>query len=89
MILLGTDSTTFAIARYLAEEPAPRLTLRRVRLTSGGYEQGNPYRYWGHGTPLYRAESADGEIVLHVRALDRVVAKMVIASRVKGARFTR
>lgn len=87
--MLGTDSTSFAIARYLAEEPSPVLTLRRVRLTSMGYESGNPYRYWGTGTPLYRAETADGEIVLHVRALDRVVAKMVIATRVKGARFTR
>lgn len=89
MILLGTDSSSFAIARYLAEEQAPRLTLRRVRLTRMGYESGNPHRYWGVGTPLYRAETEDGELTLHVRALDRVVAKMVIASRVKGARFYR
>lgn len=89
MILLGTDSTSFAIARYLADEPAPRLTLRRVRLTSGGYESGNTYRYWGHAEPLYRAESADGELVLHTRAVTREQAKAAIAARVNGARFAR
>lgn len=89
MIILGTDSTSFAIARYLAEEPAPRLSLRRVRL-SGDYETGSRgARYWGAGAPLYRAETADGDLVLHERASTRKQAKAAIAARVKGARFTR
>jgi hypothetical protein len=87
--MLGTDSTTFAIARYLAEEPSPKLTLRRVRLC-GDYESGSRgQRYWGQGAPLYRAESADGELTLHTRAASREQAKAAIAARVKGARFTR
>lgn len=87
--MLGTDSTSFAIARYLAEEPEPRLSLRRVRL-SGDYETGSRgMRYWGSGAPLYRAETADGELTLHTRAQTREQAKQAIAARVKGARFTR
>lgn len=89
MILLGTDSTSFAIAGYLAEEPEPRLTLRRVRL-SGDYETGSRgQRYWGAGAPLYRATTADGELILHTRAATREQAKAAIAARVKGARFAR
>jgi len=84
-----TDSTTYAIARYLTECPAPKLTLRRVRL-SGDYETGTRgSRYWGQGAPLYRAESEDGELTLHERAATREQAKAAIAARVNGARFTR
>lgn len=86
--MLGTDSTSFAIARYLAEEPAPVLSLVRVRL-SGDYERGNPCRYWGQGAPLYRAVTDDGELTLHCRAATRDQAKAAILARIKGATFKR
>lgn len=89
MILVGTDSSSYAITRYLAECPEPRLSLRRVRL-SGDYETGSRgRRYWGAGEPLYRAETTDGDLVLHTRAASRDEAKRLIAERVRGARFTR
>ena len=85
--MLGTDCTTFAIARYLTDCPEPRLSLRRVRL-SGDYETGSRgQRYWGAGEPLYRAETSDGELVLHTRAMSRDAAKRAILARVKGARI--
>jgi hypothetical protein len=87
--MFAIDSTAAAIARYSADS-LPVFALRRVRLTRGGYEMGTrEQRYWGHAEPLYRAETPDGEIVLHARAATREQAKAAIAARCARARFTR
>lgn len=63
--------------------------LRRVRLDSGGYDNGGAY--WGHGAPLYYAEteSVDGEVVRYFRASDREAAKAAIRAEFPNATFFR
>lgn len=85
--MLGTDSTTFAINRYLGACAEPVLSLRRVRISRAGYEIGAPHRYWGTGLPLYRASTPDGEITLHERAAHRWQARAAILARMPGARI--
>jgi len=40
------------------ESPTGRIRLFRVRLDSGGYDDGGAY--WGHGAPLYCASNGRG-----------------------------
>lgn len=63
--------------------------LRRIRLDSGGYDNGGAY--WGHGAPLWYAEteSVDGEAIMYFRAPDRDAAKVAVLRRYPGARFFR
>lgn len=60
------------------QAPAGRLRLARVRLDSGGYDNGGAY--WGHGQPLYRASGETKDFVFEqfVRADDRDDAKQQI-----------
>lgn len=61
--------------------------LRRVALNAGGYDNGGAY--WGHGAPLYYAEtvSTEGEAIGFIRAADRAAAKLDVLSRFPNARF--
>jgi hypothetical protein len=63
-----------------------RLYLRRLRLDSGGYDEGGAY--WGLGEPLYWATDGDGEHVFR-RAPDRTSAKRIILQQFPTARFYR
>jgi hypothetical protein len=49
------------------------LTLRRVRLNSGGYDTNGTY--FGNGTPLYWCASDDGEVDFMLRAYGRRTAR--------------
>lgn len=64
-----------------------RVSLRRVRLDSGGYDKGGAY--WGIGETLYYASgSEDGEV--YVRASGRDAAKLKLADKLsEGARWMR
>lgn len=62
--------------------------LTRVPLNAGGYDRGGAY--WGNGigdAPLWCAWNDDAECYL--RALDREVARMVVASRNPAAKIAR
>jgi hypothetical protein len=78
---MGRDSTR---QRDLPTEPV-KLYLQRVRLDSGGYDPGGAY--WGHGEPLYVAFDLAGDVQHFVRAVDRPMAKRLVAEKIKGARF--
>ena len=70
-------------------EPAvsPKITLRRVRLDSGGYDpQG---AYYGIGKPLYWAADDSGEFDSTFRAADRAAAKAKVRQAYPHARFYR
>lgn len=64
-----------------------RFYLRRVRINSGGYDQGGAY--WGLGLPLYwySALPDDGEISGYVRAWSREDAKEMVRDEYPNARF--
>lgn len=53
-----------------------KVSLRRVRLDQGGYDQGGAY--WGHGQPLFCAWNDENPPV-YVRATDRDTAKADLA----------
>lgn len=69
---------------------AGKVRLRRVRLDSGGYDKGGAY--WGHGEPLWYAESDRSAIVGHetegadcyFRSASRDAAKLYILGRGPG-----
>ncbi len=63
-----------------------RLSLQRVRLNQGGYDDGGAY--WGHGAPLYVATD-DADVTLFVRAVDRADAKDAIVRKLPLATFKR
>src|SRR5436190_18893849 len=63
-----------------------RLYLRRLRLDSGGYDEGGAY--WGLGEPLYWATDGAGVDVFR-RARDRPTAKRIILEQYPTARFYR
>lgn len=63
-------------------EPNARLHLYRVRLDSGGYDNGGAY--WGIGYPLYCAYD-NKEGITYLRAADRIAAKALL----NGHRFYR
>ncbi len=77
-----------------------KLHLQRIKLDSGGYDDGGAY--WGFGSPLYWAISAtegliaypyseplEGRARVFVRALSRTDAKEQIAAEIPGATFYR
>jgi hypothetical protein len=62
-------------------------SLCRVRLDSGGYDNGGAY--WGIGAPLWHACTEDGESELFFRAHDRDAAKAHVREANPNARFYR
>jgi len=70
-----------------AREAAPflKITLRRVRLNSGGYDEHDTY--WGFGQPLYWAADESGEYDVTFRATNRERAKEIVRRTYPNARF--
>jgi len=69
-----------------------RFSLQRVRLNSGGYDDGGAY--WGHGAPLWYASAVSGDegvanVEMFFRAKDRTAARAVILDEYPEARFYR
>lgn len=64
-----------------------KLRLERVRLDSGGYDNGGAY--WGHGDPLYMASGADGEGPEYFRAKSRDDAKAILRNDHPDVKFYR
>jgi hypothetical protein len=64
-----------------------KITLRKIRLNSGGYDSGGAY--WGIDEPLYWAGSDDGKMDMFFRAKDRDTAKAHVRSKVADAEFYR
>lgn len=64
-----------------------KVSLRKIRLNSGGYDSGGAY--WGHGQPLYWAGSDCGTVDTYFRARDRAAARAEILARFPAARFYR
>ncbi len=54
---------------------------------SGGYDDGGAY--WGHGAPLYWAESTCGKVYFSMRAHDREAAKTMTTNIYPKAKFFR
>jgi hypothetical protein len=63
----------------------PKVTLRRVRLDSGGYDDCGAY--WGQGEPLYWAATDDGRLDQTFRASDRADAKATVRETFPLATF--
>lgn len=59
---------TLPAAERAAANDSPKFHLRRIRLDSGGYDQGGAY--WGHGGYLFEAFTADGQEFMTLR-IDR------------------
>ena len=64
-----------------------QLTLRRVRLDSGGYDSNGTY--FGCGAPLYWCADDSGEIDFMLRASSREEAKREVREVYSTARFYR
>lgn len=65
---------------------AGKISLRRILINSGGYDQGGAY--WGIGAPLWYAEDIDGN-ARFFRARNRDAAKESIRADFPGATFYR
>jgi hypothetical protein len=63
-----------------------KLSLRRVCLDSGGYDNGGAY--WGAGAPLWRAEDSEGRESFF-RSGDRDAAKTKLRAEFPGVTFYR
>ncbi|MCQ4158743.1 hypothetical protein NON00_02225 [Roseomonas sp. GC11] len=64
-----------------------RCYLRRIPITSGGYDRGGAY--WGLGAPLWYAEDSEGEGGVYFRAASREAAKAHILARHPTVTFYR
>lgn len=73
--------------------PAPgpdplKVSLRRVRVSSAGYDPGGAY--WGRGASLWYACSETGPLFeIYFRARDRAAARAHVLALKPGARFFR
>lgn len=67
------------------EEYSPKVTLRKQRLDSGGYDSQGAY--FGIGEPLYWAATDDGKYDETFRAEDRKEAKEHVRQTIPAARF--
>lgn len=67
--------------------PLSRISLRRERLDSGGYDSSGSY--WGIGSPLYWAADDSGAYEEWFRASDREAAKEHVRETYPAARFYR
>lgn len=63
------------------------LTLRRVRLDSGGYDSNGTY--FGIGQPLFWCASNDGTVDMTFRAANRNEAKSIMLRKCHQAKFYR
>lgn len=63
------------------------VSLRRIPLNSGGYDDGGAY--WGTGQPLYHAISDCGKFEKFTRASSRDRAKARLANDYPGLTFKR
>jgi hypothetical protein len=70
---------------YLETSAGP-LYLRRIRINSGGYDDGGAY--WGTGTPLWWVADQDGNANFF-RASSRDAAKRLVLADWPEARFYR
>ena len=61
------------------------VTLCRVDINPGGYDNGGAY--WGTGAPLYWVESVCGTLSEYFRAADRTAARAHVLASYPGARF--
>lgn len=89
---MGDPKRGAAMGRPSIKPAAPvvapvRVTLQRVRLNAGGYDQAGAY--WGHGAPLYWAATDDGALDTTLRANSRDEAKERVRAIMPGARFAR
>ncbi|QPC91487.1 hypothetical protein [Mesorhizobium sp. INR15] len=66
---------------------APKVTMQRIRLDSGGYDPAGAY--WGIGSPLYWAATDDGQLDETFRASSRDAAKAHVRKTIPQARFYR
>jgi hypothetical protein len=64
-----------------------RMSLRRIRLNSGGYDAGGAY--WGIGAPLYWAGDESGNVSIFFRAASRGAAKDHVGKLWPDATFWR
>jgi len=81
-------ATETALAHAESRLAAPlKITLRRLRLDSGGYDPEGAY--FGHGAPLYRAADESGEYDSTFRAWSRDDAKVIVRQTLPLARFYR
>lgn len=67
--------------------PGDRVYLRRLRLDSGGYDEGGAY--WGHGQPIYWAYALDGALDITMRARTRDAVKAALLADYPGIKFFR
>lgn len=78
-------------ATYTPDGPAgqfrDRCRLFRVRLDSGGYDDGG--HYWGTGSPLYCCESSDGTLRVFIRHPSRDAVKRTILAGFPAVTFYR
>lgn len=64
-----------------------KMTLRRVRLCSGGYDSNGTY--FGIGQPLYWYADKGGNVDAVIRASNREAAKAIVIGRYPTAKFYR
>lgn len=77
----------FKAAKARETAPGPKITLRRVRFNSGGYDSCGAY--WGLGAPLYWAADDSGDYDSTFRADDRDDAKAIVRETFPNATFHR
>jgi hypothetical protein len=83
----GVITREFADAIRDARRLAETVSLRRVRLDSGGYDENG--RYFGIGEPLYIYTSLDMEIRSWVRARSRAEARAHVLAKHPHAKVRR
>jgi len=68
-------------------EPEGKMTLRKIRLDSGGYDPNGTY--FGIGAPLYWYADQGGNVDAVLRAQDRAEAKRQVLKKYPTAKFYR
>lgn len=68
---------------------AGEITIRKVRLDSGGYASSLGGKYFGVGKPVYHVESEDGDLDCFIRAEDRKRAREIVLMRYAHAKIRR
>lgn len=70
----------------LPEDTTARLSVRRVRLNSGGYTSSSG-QYFGLGAPLYHVTDEDDAVDFWIRASSRGSALAIVRDIYPRARF--
>lgn len=87
----GDPKRGAALGRLTVQEApadfAGKLTLRRMRLDSGGYDKNGTY--FGHGAPLYWVADEGGLIDYMLRASDRECARNLVLALYPKAKIRR